>query len=78
MQNRNLDEAFASFACTKGTALTKKMPARVRAAGANARNSKKSIAFGWNRPTYSDVQMDALSPARGWVRVRVGLRNRPT
>lgn len=57
--------AAASPACAKGTALTKKMPASVSAAGASARKSRKSTAAGANRPTYSAVQMDALRPARG-------------
>ena len=61
----SLREAAASLACMKGTKLTKNVQASVSAVGANARKSRKSIACGWNRPTYSAVQMDALRPGNG-------------
>lgn len=64
MVNRKRRGASASPACSNGTAFTKPRPTRVSAAGAIARKSKKSMACGWNRPTYSAVQMDALRPAR--------------
>lgn len=57
--------ATASPACTYGTALTKKRPASVSAAGASARKSRKSAAAGAKRPTYSAVQTDALRPGGG-------------